>query len=307
MFLVGAERSGTTLLRLMLDHHPRICFNAEFEFVVDRVSEDGDYPPLPDYLEWLETESMFLAAGLRVDRTASYPVLVHSFLAQRLVDTGKSIVGATVHRHFERLTHLWPDARFLHLVRNPRDVAPSCVEMGWAGNVWTGVERWIEAERCADRLRPRIPADRWLEERYESLVSDPVASLSRICAFLGVEYDDRMLAYPASTTYGPVDPSLANRWRERLSDRDVRLVEARVGPLLASRGYEASGLEPRHVNSAAEWCLRAQDWVARVRFRVRRFGLLLVASEFLLRRLGLRSLQKPLRLRIQEINASYRR
>jgi hypothetical protein len=58
-----------------------------------------------------------------------------------------------VHRHYDRLLRLWPEARFIHLVRDPRDVASSCIGMGWAGNVWTGVTRWIEAERLWDEVR----------------------------------------------------------------------------------------------------------------------------------------------------------
>ena len=52
-FLVGAERSGTTLLRLMLDHHPQVAFLHEFEFAVDCVGDDGTCPALPDYYRYL--------------------------------------------------------------------------------------------------------------------------------------------------------------------------------------------------------------------------------------------------------------
>ena len=55
LFLVGSERSGTTLLRLMLDHHPEIAFEKEFDFVVSKVSDIGACPQLDAYLEWLAT------------------------------------------------------------------------------------------------------------------------------------------------------------------------------------------------------------------------------------------------------------
>ena len=57
----------------------------------------------------------------------------------------------------DRLTRIWPDARFIHLVRDPRDVARSVIPMGWAGNTWVGVERWMEAERLWDRVRSSLP------------------------------------------------------------------------------------------------------------------------------------------------------
>ena len=62
IFLVGAERSGTTLLRLMLDCHPHIAFHSEFEFVVDYF-RDNSYPSLEDYYEHLATDRIFQSSN----------------------------------------------------------------------------------------------------------------------------------------------------------------------------------------------------------------------------------------------------
>ncbi|MEQ9237509.1 sulfotransferase family protein [Coleofasciculus sp. E2-BRE-01] len=118
IFLVGAERSGTTVLRLMLDHHPQIAWCYEFEYVVDQISDNGDFPQLEAYYEWLETHRIFQSTGFEIDRSLSYPQLANSFLCQRcqrLDRTGKPLVGATVHRHFDRLLQIWPNARFIHV------------------------------------------------------------------------------------------------------------------------------------------------------------------------------------------------
>src|SRR5690606_30898833 len=126
---------------------------------------------------------------------SDYPTLLNGFLIQARDQAGKSLVGATVHRHFDRLLWLWPDARFIHLVRDPRDVARSCIGMGWAGNVWTGVERWVTAEQLWDRLRHRLTEARMLEVRYEDLLAAPDRVLARTCAFVGVDYAPAMLTY----------------------------------------------------------------------------------------------------------------
>jgi hypothetical protein len=160
IFLVGAERSGTTLLRLMLDHHPEIAFFSEFEFAIEHVSGRGDFPDVDSYRHWLGNDRIFLDSGFHVDPTLAYPELVRSFLEQKRYRDRKPLVGATVHAGFDRLGSIWPDARYIHLLRDPRDVARSTIAMGWAGNVWTGVERWLEAESTWSRLRDDLPRER---------------------------------------------------------------------------------------------------------------------------------------------------
>jgi len=171
IFLVGAERSGTTVLRLMLDNHPQIAWCYEFEYAVDKVSDEGNFPSLEDYYKWLETHRIFQDTGFTIDRSLSYLQLCHSFLVQKREQVGKKLVGATVHHHFDRLLSIFPDARFIHLIRDGRDVARSCIGMGWAGNVYTGVERWIEAESLWDKLSQSIPPERQIEVTYETLIA----------------------------------------------------------------------------------------------------------------------------------------
>jgi hypothetical protein len=304
LFLVGAERSGTTMLRLMLDHHPEIAFHSEFEFAVDLVSDAGEPPPLEGYLAWLATNRAFRTSGLSIDPSLGYLDLVDSFLAQKRERDGKRIVGATVHRHFDRLIHLWPDARFIHLLRDGRDVARSSIRMGWAGNLWFAPERWIHAESVWDAMCRQLPAQSRLEVRYEDLVCDPVPTLERVCAFAGVRYAPAMLTYPADTTYEAPDRALAHQWRSKLEPDDIRLVEARIGALLVRRGYELSGVEPLRVGALRLVWLRLQDKLARIRFRAGRYGLPLLAAYFVARRLRLTPVRAILESRINAIDQS---
>jgi hypothetical protein len=138
IFLVGAERSGTTLLRLLLDSHPQITFQFEFEYAVDKINALGEYPDLKDYYQYLETHRIFQMRPFKIDKSLSYPALVQSFLIQKQAETGKPIIGATVHHNFSHLLQLWPEARFIHLLRDGRDVARSVKEMGWTGLPYFG-------------------------------------------------------------------------------------------------------------------------------------------------------------------------
>ena len=195
VFLVGSERSGTTLLRLMFDHHPQVAFFFEFEYSVTRMPETSGWPDLEEYYDFLEQNRIFRAARLTIDKGLDYPHLIDNFLRQKQRRDGKPVVGATVHYEFDRLLRIWPDARFIHLVRDGRDVARSVIAMGWAGNMYMAVEPWLRAETLWSSLSGRLPADRWMEIRFEKVVSEPETVLTRFCEFIGVPYDPMMLEY----------------------------------------------------------------------------------------------------------------
>jgi len=300
-FLVGSERSGTTLLRLMLDHHPEIAFFHEFEFAVDLVGNDGRWPAMDDYYDHLSLTRTAQQAHIEVDRQLSYPALVNSFLEQKRQRAGKPIVGATVHRHFERLGHLWPDARYIHLLRDPRDVGNSVIQMGWAGNLWTAVDRWLAAEHSWSTVVATLPERRFVEVRYEDLIAAPEKYLTRICAMMGVGFHPDMFSYADNSNYDMPDPNIAGRWRKVLDDESVRLAEAKLGPLLASRGYEPSDLLPLTVTSKMQRRLATQDRKYRRRHRVQRFGLTLCATDFIARRCGIETLHRLCQRRIDQI------
>ena len=169
------------------------------------------------------------------------------------------MIGATVHRHFDRLLKIWPNARFIHLIRDGRDVARSCIGMGWSGNVWTGVERWLEAESLWNELKPKISADQYTEVNYEDLITQPAEVLTEICQFIGLEYDKAMLNYDQDTTYSKPDPKLIQQWRKKLSEEEIRLVESRASDLLVSRGYELSGLPSLQLTASMRRNLKLQD------------------------------------------------
>ena len=240
LFLVGSERSGTTLLRLMLDHHPEIAFEKEFDYAVERVSATGEAPALDDYLDWLGTVR---GMNYAIDRSLSYRELVNDFLRQKQAASGgKPLVGATIHRNFDRVPYLWPDARYIHLVRDPRDVARSVVQKGWAGNVYQGAEFWIRAERCWDALGSHLSAENFIEIQYEDLVLRTESVLAAICRFIGVDYSPEMLNYRVDAPqYPPPDPALVTQWRTKLPARDLGLVEFRTAGLMQTRGYAPSG------------------------------------------------------------------
>lgn len=283
-FLVGAERSGTTLLRLMLDHHPQLAFHSEFEYAVDHMTDVDTYPPLREYYQILNKNRFFLKSGFYVDGKFNYPQLVDSFLIQRGKAVDKPLVGATVHRHYHRLLQIWPKAKFIHLVRDPRDVARFCIHMGWAGNVWTGASRWEEAEQLWDQVSSTLDEGQTITITYEDLVSQPHETLGAICHFAKIPFSEEMLRYPNDSTYSPVNSSLAWQWKDKLSQREVQLVEARVGELMEQRGYTLSEYPSLSVGFIRRAILKVQNKISCVRHRLKRYGLPLITAHAVARR-----------------------
>jgi hypothetical protein len=291
VFLVGSERSGTTLLRLMLDHHPEIAFEKEFDFVVTKVSDTGELPPPEAYREWL---AGIYGADFALDPSLGYRELVNDFLRQKQTASGgKPYVGATIHQNFDRLRFLWPDARYIHLVRDPRDVARSVVQKGWAGNVYQGSEFWLNAESCWDSLVPHLTDGQAVEIRYEELVRRTEPVLVEVCRFIGVEYSDEMLEYRADAPqYPPPDPNLVEQWKTKLPPREVALVELRTARLMEARGYARSGQPLPNVGPLKHQLLITAARLRRFRSRVEQFGPRLVAMDLVGRQLRIPSLAR---------------
>lgn len=286
IFLTGSERSGTTLLRLMLDHHPQIAFNLESEFLVTGISATGAFPDMADYRRTLRENRVFRHSRFAIRDDLDYPALMNDFLRQKLERDRKPVVGATVHYAFSRLKYVWPEAKYIYMLRDGRDVAASIVEMGWAGNAFIGANWWLEAEREWEELRASLAPNRWLEVRYEELIRSPAAQLARICDFAGVAFSERMFDYAQTSRYSLPDPSQGGKWRRKMAPGEIRLLEARMGPQLAARGYELSRTTPQRIAPLHASWLRLQSRLKVLRRKAATLGLWLFTVELVSRRLG---------------------
>ena len=311
VFLVGAERSGTTLLRLMLAYHPRLSVLSEFEYITDPLEPgfggDGSIPSGDRLREFLATQWMFHQhrkdEGLSPSDDSDYRAVARDLLRQAadLKPEADTLI-AIVHRGMKHLPTLFGDrpTRYIHIVRDPRDVARSNIGMGWAGNVYHGVERWLDVERQWEALRPTLAEGTYMELRQEDLILDTEPTLRRICAFLGLDYDPAMMDYQRESTYEKPDPSLVEQWKRKQTPEQIGLVEARVGDLLAARGYEPSGHPPVSPGTLGRARLKLDDKLSRLRWRGRVNGWGLLTQDILSRKLGMKRWQAKLQPRLLE-------
>lgn len=274
-FLVGCVRSGTTLLRLLLGHHPQLTANEEFEFVAPFLAQAGvdAWPDQARFCREISERFDVKLAGLSpVVPAASFPALAKDLLQRLVRADGRCRIGATLHQGFEQMLRLWPEAKFIYLRRDPRDVARSCVDMGWHGNAYGAVPLWLACEESWRRLCAVVPADRRLLVRFEDLVVDAETVLRLICKFLEVPFDAAMLEIERDTTYSRPDPRVCSDWRTEAQPQEVREVEAALGMALTDAGYTRSGYAALRLTAWRRIWLAAVDRWGRARFAQRRYG-----------------------------------
>lgn len=277
VFIVGATRSGTTLLRLMVDHHPELCNFGEFEYAVHEI-EGTQLPSMGAYYKYLDIDRMYRAKSWEIDPSLDYVSLVRSFLQQAIDRTDKPIGGATVHTKFDKLPLLWPNARYVHIIRDPRDVSRSCIGMGWVGNVWYGTHYWMDPVERWQRLSDQVPAERRTEIRFEDLIHNTEAELSRICEFMGTTYHPAMMNYVDNSRYTLPEPGLTEQWKKKLSADEIRWVESVCHAPMQSFGYEPVSETPIPPSIIEKLKLATQHRVDRIRRNIRRYGLAQYAS-----------------------------
>ena len=237
VFLVAAPRTGVAVLRHMLAQHRDIACAPEFDFLVDAISPEGRFMKREAFLRSLEFNMGFRRLGLTIPQGNCHLWNSPEDLMEQVAAAkpGAQVVGVTIQRHFDRLLWLWPDARFIHLVRDGRDVAYAHVLAGKAGNMWHGIADWVETEILWDRMSHKLPPDRQITVKYETLATEPDYELHRLCQFLGLGFDPEMLLRA-----GPPPREDLGRWR-KTDTAELSAAEHRAARWLLQNSYFLSG------------------------------------------------------------------
>ena len=278
--IVGVPRSGTTLLRLMLDRHPELAIPPETWFLADLAALTGR-----PGVEVDELLGAIMGPGTWPDFGLSVEALRSVLVPGDPAAAARAFYRMYAERHakprwgdktptdeLEAIRRLLPEARFIHVIRDGRDVAASWRTMWFAPSSDVGELAALWRDRI-ERTRARGErAGHYLEVRYEQLVTDPEPELRRICAHVELAFDPAMLTHhetavrrlaehqgrtdsagrvvltqeqrlrQQASTMGPLDPSLIGRWRTLLTSDEARRFDDVAGELLATLGYtERSG------------------------------------------------------------------
>jgi hypothetical protein len=278
VFVGGCPRSGTTLLRSMLNANPALALPRETHFVLEAYNRRTTFGDLRDDADrarlatWIVRRKRTQFDRLELPRDRALEAL------RTAPPTVGSVVGTALKLFADRfdkprwgdkrpmhvqelpaIFDMFPDAQFVAIVRDPRAVVASMKKLGWLdswydGTVAGGVDRWLHAVRAGRQGLRRYRDDQLLEIRYEDLVDDPAGVLGHVCTFLGLAADglDAMLQFhrgdtdiptPQRSRYHPklmqpVTDDALQSWNGVLTLEEVAFIEQTTGREMAHYGYE---------------------------------------------------------------------
>lgn len=270
LFILGRGRSGTTLLATMLNRHAQISTPPEALFIMtlyakyrnaawDRgtiIAFQKDLLREVKLSRWSMDHDALMADLLSLEGSSSsyadYCTAVHRQYAKQQGKSESVIIGNKnpgLSMFAEVLVNCFPNAKFIHIIRDYRDNIESFRVVRFdLNNISALAFRWKAYVELVDSVASRYP-DRFITVRFEDLVSDPGTELKRICAFLKVGYTDAMLqrkvqrdrvdlAWHANVAR-PLDSGIIGKWRRSLSPKDAQKAELVCDATARRFGYRS--------------------------------------------------------------------
>jgi hypothetical protein len=275
LFIVGCPRSGTTLLRRLVDTHPLVAVIDEMRWIAsfferrEGLTSEGLVTPelvdrvlAYDRFATLEISREQLARLIDTPDPVPYPNFVTAIFDLYGQAQRKSLVGDKTPRYARRiltLHALWPEARFVHIIRDGRDVCMSILNWKKAERALGRFSTWGEDQvstaavwwewhvRLGREDGGSLAPHLYHEVRYEALVSAPEETCAALCHFLGIPYDEGMLKFhegrekmkpgrDAKRAWLPTTSGLRD-WRTQMPPEDLERFEAAAADLLEELGY----------------------------------------------------------------------
>ena len=284
VFIVGCPRSGTSLLQRIVNAHPQIAITPETHWIPRLFEKRKGLTPedmvTTELISRLLEQARFTRLGIGREellamiaggRPVSYSSLVTAIFDSYGDAQGKALVGDKTPGYVRRMNTLhalWPQARFVHLIRDGRDVYLSMrhrplhdLKAGafdtWSEKpVLTAALWWELNVRGGRKAGNLLGAGLYYEIRYESLVAHPREECETLSAFLGLPYDDAMLRFNETQRKKkerrPITPGLRD-WRTQMPAQDLERFEAAAGGLLEELGYARAfpRLRPERLEDAS--------------------------------------------------------
>ncbi|WP_373654769.1 sulfotransferase family protein [Thiohalorhabdus methylotrophus] len=273
VFIIGSVRSGTTLLRSVLNSGGELAIPPESFVLPEVITKFKNYCYLPwsDLVKLIIGEFVsdpFWHSDWNMDVSPCYERMIALPESERsLASIIESIYKEYSLQNYgeERrwgdktpyncvalpsLLNTFPDAQFVHIVRDGRDAVSSAIRAGIYDDIEEAARRWEKDVRACRDLGLQLPDEAFLEIKYEHFVTYPDSKIKELCNFLGVTYSYKMQEYYKSpgdirVSYReahknlnkPISGNSIGSWKRRLSKGQVRALEKLVGSTLRELGY----------------------------------------------------------------------
>lgn len=279
IFIVGMNGSGTTMLLDSLGRHPQLYgFTRETRLIPDLLERDwGDLNDDENFRKLWDTVRNIPAFGaMNNDQPSPLPENWRSF--ER---TPVAVIHETINhfahaaqktcwmektpqhaQHVALLAKAWPEARFIHMIRDGRDCAAS-FNRRWKRTPELTVYRWKRVIRLCRRDGQALGENRYLEIKYEDLTANPQYWMRQACDFLKVDFDNAVLEseQPQSDREGEIGTIVPTkpRWHSAFTASRLNRFENIAGSLLSELGYPVTN--PEHDQDPTR--LQLKWWVAK--------------------------------------------
>ena len=264
VFVAGVERSGTSLMYALLASHPNIAMTRRTNLWTHFYNQYGDLNRTDNFercFQMMTRYKRLLVLNPDFDRLRhdfwqgkpTYGRLFALFEQQQAERMGKPRWGdksLDTERYADPIFAAYPKAKFLHMIRDPRDRYASA-QTRWKarGRVGAGTAQWLTSMRRAKRNQRRHP-DSYKIVQYEMLVSRPEETLSEICEFVGEEYTSSLLSmggaprhrHQGNSSYGShkhsqIFTSSLGRYRQVMSKQDILFMQSFLTRYMADLNY----------------------------------------------------------------------
>ena len=270
VFVIGAARSGTSILCTLLRRYLAISFGTESQFITriyrtlphyGNLRHDANLRRLVDdvaksrcFERWTRRFGCTVDADLAYERAASgtrsFAGVLDAFFGQLADHHQMPRWGdKTPEYNFNLpvLLSLFPAAQFVHIVRDGRDVALSGFRMHFgAGNAYRAALQWRRTMLHVGHFCATLPPSQVCTLHYETLLREPADTLGDLARFLGIANTDAILPAIAEDVPSQVRSENGGKWRTAMSLQDQRLYESVAGDELRAAGYPTPhGVERR--------------------------------------------------------------
>lgn len=241
IFSFGARRSGTFWLQRIITSHPRVApVPSESFFFASAIAPLFEaFQDVDRYVQ--STGRIYADREVLLDATRDFCDRI--FLQFRERGTDRIAERTPVHvEHIDLISAIYPDAYFVHIVRDGRDAVRSLASRDWYdGSLEEAAREWRRSVLAARAARR---PERFLEVRYEELLANPLPLIAQIFDFLDLGVDRHVLDAAAEEAQVKLNadsktPISAQKWRWAMAPEEQDLVLRVAGDALLEYGYVA--------------------------------------------------------------------